>query len=146
VTKVEETGQVMLVHIDRLGKRLLRCGVCRQRNTTYLRGTARPAHRIVHAAPLAPKACAESIGAWRKEATRLAHENSPVRVQDPKFGLGERSQWSAGNITAFMWGYQKNRRHVSKWVLFGKTHLGSRSVWIGEAFGGTCNTEWPSRN
>jgi transposase len=31
VTKVEETDQFMLVHIDRLGKRLLRCGVCRQR-------------------------------------------------------------------------------------------------------------------
>ena len=31
VTKMEETDQVMLVHIDRLGKRLLRCGVCRQR-------------------------------------------------------------------------------------------------------------------
>lgn len=31
VTKVEETGECMLVYIDRLGKRLLRCGVCRQR-------------------------------------------------------------------------------------------------------------------
>jgi transposase len=31
VTKVEETEQFMLVHIDRLGKRLLRCGLCRQR-------------------------------------------------------------------------------------------------------------------
>jgi transposase len=31
VTKVEETKEHMLVHIDRLGKRLLRCGVCRQR-------------------------------------------------------------------------------------------------------------------
>ena len=31
VTKVEESGECMLVHIDRLGKRLLRCGVCRQR-------------------------------------------------------------------------------------------------------------------
>jgi transposase len=31
VTKVEETEEHMLVHIDRLGKRLLRCGVCRQR-------------------------------------------------------------------------------------------------------------------
>ena len=31
VTKVEETDECMLVHIDRLGKRLLRCGVCRQR-------------------------------------------------------------------------------------------------------------------
>ena len=28
VTKVEETDDCMLVHIDRLGKRLLRCGVC----------------------------------------------------------------------------------------------------------------------
>jgi transposase len=31
VTKVEETDECMLVHIDRLGKRLLRCGVCRAR-------------------------------------------------------------------------------------------------------------------
>ena len=31
VTKVEETDQCMRVRIDRLGKRLLRCGVCRQR-------------------------------------------------------------------------------------------------------------------
>jgi uncharacterized Fe-S radical SAM superfamily protein PflX len=31
VTKVEETEQCMIIHIDRLGKRLLRCGLCRQR-------------------------------------------------------------------------------------------------------------------
>ena len=31
VTKVEETDECMLVYIDRLGSRLLRCGVCRQR-------------------------------------------------------------------------------------------------------------------
>jgi transposase len=31
VTKVEQTDECMLVYIDRLGKRLLRCGVCRQR-------------------------------------------------------------------------------------------------------------------
>ena len=31
VTRVEETEQYMIVHIDRLGGRLLRCGVCRQR-------------------------------------------------------------------------------------------------------------------
>lgn len=31
VTKVEEAGECMLVQIDRLGHRLLRCGVCRQR-------------------------------------------------------------------------------------------------------------------
>jgi len=31
VTKVEETDQCMIVHIDRLGRRLLRCGLCRQR-------------------------------------------------------------------------------------------------------------------
>jgi hypothetical protein len=29
VTKVEETEQFMIVHIDRLGSRLLRCGLCR---------------------------------------------------------------------------------------------------------------------
>src|SRR5260370_21921976 len=31
VTKVEETDEFMIIWIDRLGKRLLRCGVCRQR-------------------------------------------------------------------------------------------------------------------
>ena len=31
VTKVEETHECLLVNIERLGKRLLRCGVCRQR-------------------------------------------------------------------------------------------------------------------
>jgi transposase len=31
VTKVEETDGYLIVHIDRLGCRLLRCGVCRQR-------------------------------------------------------------------------------------------------------------------
>ena len=31
VTKVEETEACMLVYIDRLGRRLLRCSVCRQR-------------------------------------------------------------------------------------------------------------------
>ena len=31
VTKVEETEEYMVVHIDRLGRRLLRCGVCRHR-------------------------------------------------------------------------------------------------------------------
>ena len=31
VTKVEQTDENMLVYIDRLGKRLLRCGLCRQR-------------------------------------------------------------------------------------------------------------------
>ena len=31
VTRVEETGECMLVYIDRLGSRLLRCGVCSRR-------------------------------------------------------------------------------------------------------------------
>lgn len=31
VTRVEETEEAMVVHIDRLGRRLLRCGVCQQR-------------------------------------------------------------------------------------------------------------------
>lgn len=31
VTKVVVPGDAMIVHIDRLGSRLLRCGVCRQR-------------------------------------------------------------------------------------------------------------------
>ena len=41
VTKVEESAEFMLVHIDRLGSRLLRCGVCQQRcREAY--GSARP--------------------------------------------------------------------------------------------------------
>src|ERR1035438_2256266 len=31
VTRVEETEDYMIIHIDRLGSRLLRCGLCRQR-------------------------------------------------------------------------------------------------------------------
>ena len=31
VTDVEETEECMIVRIDRLGERLLRCGVCGQR-------------------------------------------------------------------------------------------------------------------
>src|SRR3989449_8352394 len=31
VTRVEEAGRYLIVHIDRFGGRLLRCGVCRQR-------------------------------------------------------------------------------------------------------------------
>ena len=31
VTKVEETEKFMVIDIDRLGSRLLRCGLCRQR-------------------------------------------------------------------------------------------------------------------
>src|SRR5450759_4770566 len=31
VTKAEETEKFMIIHIDRLGDRLLRCGLCRQR-------------------------------------------------------------------------------------------------------------------
>src|ERR1039457_3269746 len=31
VTRVEETEEYMIIHIDRLGTRLLRCGLCRQR-------------------------------------------------------------------------------------------------------------------
>ena len=31
VTRVEETAKAIIVHIDRLGQRLLRCGVCRRR-------------------------------------------------------------------------------------------------------------------
>src|SRR5216683_3232706 len=31
VTKVEQTAEFMIIHIDRLGDRLLRCGLCRQR-------------------------------------------------------------------------------------------------------------------
>ena len=31
VTKVEEIEGEMIIHINRLGKRLLRCGLCRQR-------------------------------------------------------------------------------------------------------------------
>jgi len=31
VTKVEEIEGDMIIHIDRLGKRLLRCGLCRRR-------------------------------------------------------------------------------------------------------------------
>jgi hypothetical protein len=31
VAKVEEAGEQLIIHINRLGTRLLRCGICRQR-------------------------------------------------------------------------------------------------------------------
>src|ERR1017187_9911665 len=45
VTRVEETEEYMIIHIDRLGTRLLRCGLCRQRcRKVHSLGMARPVH------------------------------------------------------------------------------------------------------
>ena len=70
VTKVEETERYMIVHINRLGRRLLRCGVCRQRC------------RKVHSVRKARE--------WRDLSMRklpLKLRYCPRRVECPRCGL-----------------------------------------------------------
>ena len=70
VTKVEETERYMIVHIDRLGGRMLRCGVCRQRC------------RNVHSVRKARE--------WRDLSMRklpLKLRYRPRRVECPRCGL-----------------------------------------------------------
>ena len=70
VTHVEETEACMLVQIDRLGKRLLRCGVCRQR--------CREVHDI------------RRVREWRDLSMRklpLILRYRPRRVECPRCGV-----------------------------------------------------------
>src|SRR5208337_3117547 len=70
VTRVEETDGYLIVHIDRLGGRLLRCGVCRQRC------------RKVHSVRKARE--------WRDLSMRklpLKLRYRPRRVECPRCGL-----------------------------------------------------------
>jgi transposase len=70
VTKVEETESYMVVHIDRLGERLLRCGVCRQR--------CRKVHSV------------RKVREWRDLSMRklpLKLRYRPRRVLCPRCGL-----------------------------------------------------------
>jgi transposase len=70
VTKVEETERYMIVHIDRLGRRLLRCGVCRQR--------CRKVHSV------------RKVREWRDLSMRklpLKLRYRPRRVLCPRCGL-----------------------------------------------------------
>jgi transposase len=70
VTRVEESGGYLIVHIDRLGGRLLRCGVCRQRC------------RKVHSVRKARE--------WRDLSMRklpLKLRYRPRRVECPRCGL-----------------------------------------------------------
>jgi transposase len=70
VTKAEETERYMIVHIDRLGRRLLRCGVCRQR--------CRKVHSV-------RKAREWRDLSMRKLPLRLRYR--PRRVECPRCGL-----------------------------------------------------------
>jgi transposase len=70
VTKVEETERYMVVHIDRLRGRLLRCGVCRQR--------CRKVHSV------------RKVREWRDLSMRklpLKLRYRPRRVECPRCGL-----------------------------------------------------------
>ncbi len=70
VTKVEQTGEQMAVYIDRLGRRLLRCGVCRRR--------CRQVHSI------------REERQWRDlslRSTRLILRYRPRRVSCPRCGI-----------------------------------------------------------
>src|SRR5262249_60352150 len=78
VTKVEETEKYMVVHIDRLGRRLLRCGVCRQR--------CRKVHSV-------RKAREWRDLSMRKLSLKLRYR--PRRVECPRCGLrGEDFPWA----------------------------------------------------
>jgi transposase len=70
VTRVEETEKELIIHIDRLGKRLLRCGVCRRR--------CRKVHSI-------RKAREWRDLSMRKLALKLRYR--PRRVECPRCGL-----------------------------------------------------------
>src|ERR1700691_6432432 len=78
VTKVEETGGYLVVHIGRLGGRLLRCGVCRQR--------CRKVHRVRKARE------------WRDLSMRrlpLKLRYRRRRARSPRCGLrGESFTWA----------------------------------------------------
>jgi len=78
VTQVEETDESMVVHIDRLGRRLLRCGVCQQRC------------REVHST--------RPEREWRDLAMRklpLKLRYCPRRVDGPRCGVrGEDFPWA----------------------------------------------------
>jgi transposase len=70
VTKVEETEEFMVVHIDRLGSRLLRCGLCRQR--------CRKVHSV------------QTSRVWRDLSMRklpLKLRYRPRRVECPRCGV-----------------------------------------------------------
>ena len=70
VTKVEETEKYLVVYIDRLGSRLLRCGVCRQR--------CRKVHSV------------RTVREWRDLSMRksqLLLRYRPRRVECPRCGL-----------------------------------------------------------
>ncbi len=70
VTRAEETERYLIVHIDRLGSRLLRCGLCRQR--------CRKVHSVRRARE------------WRDLSMRnlpMKLRYRPRRVQCPRCGL-----------------------------------------------------------
>ena len=70
VTRVEETEEFMVVHIDRLGSRLLRCGLCRQR--------CRKVHSV------------QTSRVWRDLSMRklpLKLRYRPRRVECPRCGV-----------------------------------------------------------
>jgi transposase len=70
VTKVEETERYLIVCIDRLGRRLLGCGVCRQR--------CRKVHSV------------RKVREWRDLSMRklpLKLRYRPRRVECPRCGL-----------------------------------------------------------
>ncbi len=70
VTRVEQTENYMIIHIDRLGKRLLRCGLCRQR--------CRKVHSV------------RKVREWRDLSMRklpLKLRYRPRRVECPRCGL-----------------------------------------------------------
>jgi len=70
VTKVEDTEEFMVVHIDRLGRRMLRCGVCRQK--------CREVHSV------RPERECRDLS-MRKQQLKLRYR--PRRVECPRCGV-----------------------------------------------------------
>jgi transposase len=70
VTRVEQTEDYMIIHLDRLGKRLLRCGLCRQR--------CRKVHSVRR-----PREWRDL--SMRKSALKLRYR--PRRVECPRCGV-----------------------------------------------------------
>ena len=74
VTKVEEIEGDMIIHIDRLGKRLLRCGLCRQR--------CRKVHSVGRLREWRDLSMRKSSLKLRYRPRRVACPRCGVRVED----------------------------------------------------------------
>ena len=115
VTKVEEIEGEMIIHIDRLGKRLLRCGLCRQR--------CRKVHSV------------RRLREWRdlsmrKSALKLRYR--PRRVECPRCGVRvEDFPWAEPWARVLLLVANAALVAFAAWV-----------VWFALLFTGTVRLDW----